>query len=403
MSVTLYQESVESKAPDGTVFYVPSFEVKIAGVGLPRDVLRDVIQISYKDDIKSLDSFELTINNWDATTNQYKYIGSETEDSLSNESSPESQRFRLFEPCGHDVSVSMGYVGDLRLMLKGNFVSLDPNFPSSGPPTLTVRGLNVLHQLRTKQYTTTWENKKDSEIAKNISTLRDEGKRRFPYEVRIDENAKADEPQIPKVTQQTQYDIDFLFGRARERGYVVVVREHEGRQAEGIFFGPPSGQGLTGLREVTFKLEWGKSLIDFKPNLTTANRVSTVKVRSWNRTTRRRIEGVANLSDNGPNHDLYRLLKCEGGRQEKIVNEPCFTEQQATRRAQALLDENLRKLVTCSGTTVGLPDLRAGQTVEIGGVGSRLSGVYLLDETTHTINDSGYITQFKARRERSLS
>jgi phage protein D len=401
-TVTLYQESLQRKATDGTVFYVPSFEVKIAGVGLPRDVLRDVIQISYKDDIKHLDSFELTVNNWDAATNQYKYIGSETEDSLNNESSPESLRFRLFEPCSKEVSVSMGYVGDLRLMLKGHFVSLDPTFPSSGPPTLTVRGLNVLHKLRNRPYTTTWENKKDSEIAENIATLRDRGKRRFPYTVTIDSNAKAKEPSIAKVTQQTQYDIDFLFWRARQRGYVVVVQESQGRQREGIFFGPSSGQGLTGLRNVTFKLEWGKSLIDFKPNLTTANRVSSVRVRGWNRTTRQRIEGVAELSDNGPNCDLYRLLCREEPREERIVNEPCFNQQQATQRAQALLDENLKNLVTCSGTTIGLPDLRAGQTVHIDGVGSRLSGIYSIDESTHTINESGYITQFKARREGSF-
>jgi len=400
--VTLYEESIARKARDGTVFYVPAFEVKIAGVGLPRDVLRDVVQLSYKDDIKGLDSFELTVNNWDATTNQFKYFGSETEASLSDESSPESLRYRLFEPCSKEVSVSMGYVGDLHLMLKGTFVSLDPNFPSGGGPTLTVRGMNVLHKLRGKPYTTTWENKKDSEIAENIATLRDRGKKRFPYTVTIDSNAKGKEPQIRKVTQQNQTDIDFLFARARQRGYVVVVQEREGRQREGIFFGPSSGPGLTGLRDVTFKLEWGKSLIEFKPNLTTANRVSAVRVRSWNRTTRQRIEGVAELTDDGPNHDLYRLLSCAERREEKVVNEPCFDQQQATQRAQALLDENLKKLVTCTGSTLGLPDLRAGQTVHIGGVGSRLSGVYSIDETTHTINDSGYITQFKARRERSL-
>ena len=58
--VTLRQESLEQGH-----FYVPQFEVKIAGANLPRDVLRDVIQLTYKDNIKEIDSFELTVNNWD--------------------------------------------------------------------------------------------------------------------------------------------------------------------------------------------------------------------------------------------------------------------------------------------------------------------------------------------------
>ena len=40
----------------------------------------------------------------------------------------------------------MGYLGDLRVMLKGTFTTMEPNFPQSGAPTLAVRGLNALHQ-----------------------------------------------------------------------------------------------------------------------------------------------------------------------------------------------------------------------------------------------------------------
>ena len=55
-----------SEPPGQDGFYVPRFEVRIEGVGLPRDVLRDVVQVTYQDDIKEIDSFDLTVNNWDA-------------------------------------------------------------------------------------------------------------------------------------------------------------------------------------------------------------------------------------------------------------------------------------------------------------------------------------------------
>ncbi|HYJ48070.1 MAG TPA: hypothetical protein VEV81_15775, partial [Pyrinomonadaceae bacterium] len=158
------------------------------------------------------------------------------------------------------------------------------------------------------------------------------------------------------------------------------------------------GAGAPGRRDVTYKLSWGRSLIDFKPNLSTSNKVRSVTVRGWNRTTRRRIEETATIDDLDTNRDLYRLLTCEE-REDKVVNEPVFNEHQARERAKALLTENLRRLVTASATTVGLPDLRAGQRVQICGVGSRFSGTYFVTDTTHTIGESGYTTRFNARRE----
>ena len=53
-------------------------------------------------------------------------------------------------------------------MLKGTFTTMQPSYDDDAAQ-LTVSGLNVLHQLRRKQYTTTWTDKKDSEIALDIS------------------------------------------------------------------------------------------------------------------------------------------------------------------------------------------------------------------------------------------
>ena len=48
------------------------------------------------------------------------------------------------------------------------------------------------------------------------------------------------EKPIPLVTQHNQYDIDFLFERARVRGYVLFIQEADpatGRQRQ-LYFGP---------------------------------------------------------------------------------------------------------------------------------------------------------------------
>jgi hypothetical protein len=86
-------------------FYVPRFEIRIEGVGLPRNVLRDVMQLTYKDNIKEIDGFELTVNNWDPDTQDFKYVGSETAERLARQTGDD----RLFEkPAEYEAATAGG-------------------------------------------------------------------------------------------------------------------------------------------------------------------------------------------------------------------------------------------------------------------------------------------------------
>ncbi len=401
---TLSEESVRQSG-----FYVPQFEVKIQGAGLPRDVLRDVTQLTYNDNIKEIDSFEVTVNNWDPETRDFKYVGSETAERLARKTG-DDRRLRLFEPCNKEVEVWMGYLGDLRLMLKGTFTTMEPNFPASGAPTLVVRGLNVLHQLRRKQYSTTWGDKRDSEVAKNIATLIDtdlgKNHKRFPLPIVINEKAMGLEERLPYVAQKNQYDIDFLLTRALRLGYVVFVREGDRKarnldeRKQHLYFGPSDGT-VPGQRDVTFKLKWGISLIDFKPTLTMANQVRSVTVNGWDRAKKKAITGKATLDDKelNINVDLHEVLKECDPREEIVVDKPVHSAKEAKLLAQAILKDRHKEMVKASGTCIGLPDLRAGKKVEIDGLGSRFNGTYFITKSTHSISDSGYITKFDARRE----
>lgn len=289
---------------------------------------------------------------------------------------------------------------------------MEPNFPSSGAPTLNVRGLNVLHQLRRRPYTYAWDNQKPSAIAENIATLKDPqapgGKKaRFPIPIVVNEDAKKAEKKITYVTQNNQHDIEFLLILAREYGYVVFVEEGDpdadtaAKRKKHLYFGP-SRDKVSGVRHITFELKWGIALVDFKPTLTTANQIKSVTVNGWDRKKKTPIKETVTLDDKKLvklNGDLHELLnKCDP-REEDVVDVPVFTKDEARMLAEARLLNRHREIVKASGTCVGLPDLRAGQLVQIEGVGSRLSGTYFVTDTTHTINDSGYITKFNARRE----
>jgi phage protein D len=406
--VTLLEES---KAHEG--FYVPRFEIRLSGANLPLVALRDVLQVTYSDDIKKLDSFEITVNNWDADAREFKYVGAETLRSMDETNKDPKKPFnplhRIFEPCRHKVEVFMGYGSNLKLMLTGNFTTLEPTFPSSGGPTLTVRGLNQLHKLRTSQRSDSWPNKRESEIALSFEKLPDPDRPGKKLPVLINKTALGKEEQIPYVAQNNQYDIEFLLERARRAGYVVFIKEAEKEgdrliNPRGLYFGP-SNVNEPDLDRRTFELQWGLSLIDFKPTLTTANQIASVTVNGWNRASKSRITGKAKIDPEKVmlNRDLHKQLEKCDAREEHVVDEPMFTQRQADKRAEAILLERAKDLVKASGTCIGLPELRAGQRVRIGNLGQRFNGEYFVTDTTHTVNDSGYITKFNVRREEPVT
>ncbi len=384
-------------------FYVPQFEVRIQGVGLPRDVLRDVREITYHDNVDEIDGFTITVNNWDPALRAYKYVGSETASSVQG-STAESVRQRLFDPCNKKVELYMGYPGKLQLMMNGIFTTLSPSFPSSGGPTLTVGALNLLHRFRGDKHTKVFENQTASDIAKKF-TLTNPATQTSLKVVPDSGNASREiDKKIVYLLQDNQTDLDFLLALARRNAYVLLLQEEikntHGRvtQDARLYFGPSNG---TGLRQATVELGWGKSLMEFQPTLTTANQVKSVTVRGWNRGTKKVIQETASITDSDfkYNGNLKDLLNVCDPQTEQVVNEPVFTEAEAKQRAHSILENQFRNMVTASVTSVGLPDLRAGRNVIITGAGARFSGNYFITQTSHSIGANGYTTQFNARRE----
>jgi phage protein D len=384
-------------------------------------VVRDVLQVTYNDSTTEIDSFDITVNNWDPEARDFRYVGAEA--SVAGDNALQ----RLFNPGAATFELRLGYGAELVTMMRGTATSLEPSFPASGAPTLTVRTLNALHQLRSRQHRDRWPNKRlakgevrISKVAQDVGSRKNENGCRFALPVRISDRALRREPVLDSVTQDNQFDIDFLLVEARKLGYVVYVdQEPDGdSMREVLYFGPPDDRH-PGVPDVQYELKWGLSLVEFAPRFSTANQVSAVEIRSWNRDQNKAIRPRVTTSDADlkrfgitTNTDLLPLLARQDSfglpldacraREEVEVKEPQFTLEQAERAAAGKLAERLQKLVEATGTTIGLPNLRAGQKVRIAGVGRRFSGIYFITRTTHTINESGYLTRFTAHREGPL-
>jgi phage protein D len=357
-------------------FYVPFFQVKIGGKAQGQDVVRDILSVSYKEDLLAIDTFEININNWDAKTLGFKYSDAS-----------------LFDP-GQEVELWMGYYNhdSKRLMVRGQITGLHPSFPSGGGSTLVVSGLNLLHKLRTEKRSFTYEKMTDSQIAKEIARL-----------LKIDVRAKnPDEKEYGVLMQQDEYDIVFLMQRARFLGYDLFVEEVDD---DGVAHPPLLVfERSTKVRRAAYELKYGRSLIDFKPDLTTANQVSEVTVRGWDSVNKKKIEYTAKRSEIdvkgvGKAGNQQAIEESFKQRREIISTKPIASVDEAKTMAVRALEENAKDMVKATGSTVGLPDLRAGSVLMIGGVGARFTGRYFVTATTHAIGDSGYTTQFECRRE----
>ncbi|ACZ30973.1 Phage protein D-like protein [Xylanimonas cellulosilytica DSM 15894] len=382
-------------------FYVPRMEILIDGQGLPRDIAKDIVSLTYVDSIETIDSFTLVVNNWDDERHEFRYIGSETADELTPGHRNHALR-TLFESCGKEVEVRLGYGNDLVTMVRGTFTTMQPEFTDGGA-VLKVTGQNVLHQLRGKQYSDTWHGKRDTEVIADLAQRSDNGRKRFPLPVYIDPDATQNEKPVPVITQNRQTDLDFMWQRARARGFVIFVQEADKDQKieRRLYFGPARPGFIPGFRTVRYRLTWGRSLMVFKPVISTASQVRSVTVKGWNRTAKEPISRTVRLDDPriDVNTDLFRMLRCNE-REEIVTDEPIFENCHARERAIAILVEQVKRLITAEGVkVVGLPQLRAGQVVQIDGVGARLSGEYFITKTTHTFDDNGYVTTFDCRRE----
>ena len=378
-------------------FYVPAYEVKLVSAGgaagqpIPGDVLRDVIEVTFENSIERVDSFSLSLNNWNADTREPSFLGSPTADWL-----------KFVQP-GNNVQLSMGYQGrspDMRVMTIGPITSLVADFPESGAPRMSVTGNSILENGRKKQYTWKWPQTgagtTESQVAKDLgASVADSppGRPGLGVEVRVNDQAAAREQQVDSIMMNNEYPIVFLAQLAKRNGYDVVLTQDPSTGSPYVYFGPSQL-----VSDTTYELDWGKSLVSFKPTISVSKQVNKVTVNGWDRKSKQPIRGVATTDQMTINTDLWAFVEAMG-HEEVVANAPVDNQAQADRKAADYLNAQLQEMVTATGVTVGLPDLRAGRSVQIQGVDPLLDGRWFLTSTTHTINDSGYRTTFNARRE----
>jgi phage protein D len=342
-------------------YYAPDFAVKIEGLTLAADVRNAVIDLTYDNNLDTADMFTLRLNNADLR--------------LTDSA--------LFD-VGKTVEIHMGYAGELEPMMLGEITAINPSFPESGAPTLNVTGYDKSHRLRHNRPSRfTFKYMNDSVIAAQIAA----------ENLLIPVIDPAPMPPRESV-QQTGSDWAFLKELAARNFFQVYV------YWDRLYFRFPRPQ----TEMVT--LEWGKNLSSFSPRLSTSAQFGIQIIRGYDYKLAQNI--IAILPAISLGSDLDNIVERLGSSfveqlvklgRNVIRDQPVDNYFDATVLAKSILKQLLEGLYEGSGSCIGIPQLRAGDMVNISGLGKRFSGNYTLRKVTHTINEGGYRTQFEVTQK----
>jgi phage protein D len=368
-------------------YYAPEFAIEIEGEELDPASKGDVLELKIEMTFNEMTSAEVKLNNFDDTAYDLKWS--------------DADKLRL----GSRVHVKLGYADRTRSMMRGYISTLTPEF-ADGPPTLTVRALDGMVRLKSSKppaEEVTYKKVTDSQIAQKIA-------QRHNLRVKVTEEG----PVHDLVVQRNTDDATFLKERAKLHSFEVFMRTDPDTGEDVLHFvSPTDGRGSEPIS--TYTLAWGgmrntdipPSLIEFKPVLAAGDQVQSVTVRGWDPKTKKKISqtatrantpGVAQIDNtNGPEAAATMGGTSEAKR-EVVVDRPVASEEEALKVAQTILSERAYRFLTGHGKVIGLPDLRPGTNVEIGGVGRRFSGTYFVTKVTHVLNQQGFLTEFDVSR-----
>ena len=342
---------------------IPGWKIRLDGAEISPEVVPDILSVTVEQHVDGADSFNVAVNVWDSEAQDFQWL----DDGTFAE--------------GGELEVLAGYGEDLESLIRGEIVALEIDYGADTAPVLEVQGYDKLHRFRRGRRTHTYVNVKDSEIAQNIAR-----------DMQMDAEAVDSSIVHAHVFQYNQSNIDFLQERGRRINYEVDVNGGK------LYFRPSAND-----RGKTVSLAYRDDLKQFRVRLSTLSQVNKVVVRGWDIFAKEALVGLGQAGDEvsrmaGSRLGVAVAADAFGEFQDLVANRPVFSQTEADQMAKGIFNRMSLHFVKGEGEAIGNALLRAGEVVEIGKLGRRLSGLYYLTRVQHIIDGDGYRTRFDCRR-----
>ena len=359
--------ALETISKETLNFYVPRFEIEINDQKLPSALAKAIIDVLVDEKIDVGASFTLTLNDEvDMTTQEFKWLDHELLD------------------VGNDVTIKMGYGNTLHTILMGNIKNIEPSFFSGEVPTITISGQDLsFDYLKRSSPARSFDETSYSEVAKKLA---EEAGLEF-----VGDEAPTQQSPIRKDNNEKYFR--FLQSCAEQIGFEFFVDRKKMH-----FITPRDDQ-----TEI-LTLELGKDLISFRPRLNTTQLVSEVEVRGHNPRDPatpligRATTGSERTQESGRTPGSRVVEDRHRTEREVISGIVVESVEHANAIALSKLNRAADTLIVGDGACVGIPQIRPSATIKLEKMGRTFSGKYYVKGTTHTINSSGYRTQFSVKR-----
>jgi uncharacterized protein len=349
--------------------YVPDYEVELGGFPLPAELRASLMSVRFEESMEGANRIELQFANQGLALLDHPLLQLKS-------------RAELW----------LGYTGDTLHMFKGDVTGVDPHFPASGMPTVTISAHDFMQRLTegTKERAFPWY-LPDSVVAVIVAAEN--------FLITEPDPAAAITGALNVFNRRPRYqfkrsDYRFLRGMAAEYGFDMWV--------DGDFMN--FRLLLPGVPAPEVELHWGSSLLDFSPKHTSIGQIVAVTFKVYVQEIKTSFGITVKWDGDSIGVRVVPVMFAEQSEEvEATIGFPDIPLDSPVDAIKFVLGEIRRRVnqrTTGKGTAVGDPRLRVGGVITLSGIGVQLSGsTYRLTSVSHTLDGSGYRTAFEVRRE----
>jgi uncharacterized protein involved in type VI secretion and phage assembly len=334
--------------------HVASVTITIAGAEIPLELRKVLLEVKVRESVSVPSSAFIRFN----------------DPGLQQVDKP------VFE-IGKEIEIKAGGLADTskQSIFKGEIVAFEPEFTKGGC-VIALRAYDKSHRLQRSRKVRTFQDVTATDIVKRLT-----------QEAGLGGSADPTSAKFKFFLQSGETDRELIRRFEREYNFQFFVENGSYKFRSATASGGPIAT-----------LKYGEGLMAFRPRISSAQQVKQVEVRGWDPAQKKEIVSTATNGGTVSTPGLRRSTVETAFANNKVLVADRVIEntQEAQKVAQASIDGRAEAYVEAEGQCLGNPKLHAGKKIKIEGVGTKLSGEYVMTSVTHWYRgEKGYYTNFE--------